>query len=79
MHPFASAAAGARAMPRTAVQRISGFIVDLLKKHSLQQSGFQYLVPEMASAPGSARHRPAALPMQTVAFESANLTGNVDE
>src|ERR1700676_2704924 len=29
MHPFASAAAGANAMPRTAVQRISGFMAVL--------------------------------------------------
>jgi hypothetical protein len=45
MHPFASAAAGARAIPRTAVQRISDFMVYLLQKHSAQQSGFEYLVP----------------------------------
>src|ERR1700676_382392 len=31
MHPFASAAAGANAMPRMAVQRISGFMAVLRK------------------------------------------------
>jgi hypothetical protein len=41
MHPFASAAAGANAMPRMAVQRISGFMVVLRKKQSLQQSGLR--------------------------------------
>src|SRR4030088_3270211 len=31
MHPFASAAAGANAMPRIAVQRINGFMLGLRK------------------------------------------------
>jgi hypothetical protein len=37
MHPFASAPAGANAMPRMTVQRINGFMA-VFRKQSLQQS-----------------------------------------